>query len=164
MLRSWRRTLRTPALVFALALLTVTAPSGRATAQGLISVGIGAGGGFGNRNNNPSGSGTHGVVYAQLHPPLFPFALRGDALVSRIGDNQTALSVMADAVVLAPIPFVVPYALVGFGKYGIGKDGSQSGWNAGVGVRARLPNVAIFAEVRRHQRISRDLFTIGLSR
>ena len=137
----------------------------RAHAQGLISIGAGIGGGFGDRNNNGSGGGVNGLVYAQVHPPLIPFAVRGDALLTHGGStSETLISATVNAVVLAPLPFVVPYALAGFGKYGIGKDGSQTGWNVGVGVRARLPNFAIFGEVRRHQRISRDLFTIGLSR
>ncbi|MEP6762909.1 MAG: hypothetical protein ABJB66_01300 [Gemmatimonadaceae bacterium] len=134
-----------------------------AAAQGLISVGAGGGAGFGNHNNLTPG-GTHGAAYLQLHPPLLPFALRGDALVSRVGNNNSALSVMGDAVVLAPIPYLVPYALVGYGKYGIGTAAAQNGWNAGIGARVRLSNVAIYAEVRRHQRIGRDLFTFGLSR
>lgn len=152
-------------LVAAIALAIVTATSfpELATAQGLISVGAGAGAGFGTRNSQ-SGSGTHGAVYVQLHPPLLPFALRGDALLGRVGNNNSALSLMADAVVLAPIPYVVPYALVGYGQYGIGTSAAQSGWNAGLGARIRLPSIAIYAEVRRHQRIGRDLFTIGLSR
>ena len=157
------RRLRTTAIAPLVCLAAAVALPQPVIAQGLVSLGVGAGSGFGSRNTVGTGSGAHALAYAQLHPPLFPVALRADAMLSQVGDNSTALSVMADAVVLAPIPFVVPYAMVGYGKYGIAKAGSQSGWNAGVGVRARLPNFAIFAEVRRHQQL-RDLFTIGLSR
>ncbi|MEP6778831.1 MAG: hypothetical protein ABJC26_03005 [Gemmatimonadaceae bacterium] len=149
------------AIAFAIA--SATSIPGLASAQGLISVGAGGGAGFGSHNSQ-LGSGAHGAVYVQLHPPLLPFALRGDALLSRVGNNNSALSLMADAVVLAPIPYVVPYALVGYGQYGIRTSVAQSGWNAGIGARVRLPSIAIYAEVRRHQRIGRDLFTVGLSR
>jgi len=133
-------------------------------AQGLVSVGVGAGGGVGDRNKDQSGSGTHGAAYVQFRVPVIPFALRADALLAKTAKDASALSLMADAVVIAPIPFVQPYVLAGYGKYGIGTDGSASGWNAGVGARVRTPWIAVYAEARRHQRISRDLLTIGISR
>ena len=133
-------------------------------AQGLVSVGIGVGGGIGDRNKDESGSGAHGAAYVQLHVPVFPIALRGDVLLAKTVNSGNALAVMADAVYLAPVPVVSPYALAGYGSYGLGKDGTTKGWNAGVGVRVRTPVVAFYVEGRRHQRISRDLLTIGISR
>lgn len=135
-----------------------------ACAQGLVSVGAGVGGGVGDRNKDISGSGAHAGAYVQLHVPVIPFALRFDALFTKLADSSTALALMGDAVVIAPIPFVQPYVLLGYGTYGVGKDASRSGWNAGVGARVRTPWVAVYAEARRHQRISRDLLTIGISR
>lgn len=133
-------------------------------AQGLVSAGIGVGGGVGDRNKDESGSGAHGSAYVQLHVPVFPIALRADALLAKTASSGNALALMADAVYLLPVPYVSPYVLAGYGSYGVGKDGTTKGWNAGVGVRVRTPVVAVFAEARRHQRISRDLLTIGISR
>jgi hypothetical protein len=133
-------------------------------AQGFVSVGAGVGGGVGDRNKDASGRGAHGAVYVQARIPVIPFALRADALFAKTVNDASALSLIGDAVVIAPIPFVQPYVLAGYGRYGIGKDGSASGWNVGVGARVRTPWVGIYAEARRHQRISRDLLTIGISR
>lgn len=151
------------ALLISVACLT-SFPATSAHAQGLVSVGAGVGGGVGDRNKDISGSGAHAGAYVQLHVPVIPFALRFDALFSKLADSSTALSLMGDAVAIAPIPFIQPYVLAGYGKYGVGKDASRSGWNAGVGARVRTPWVAVYAEARRHQRISRDLLTIGISR
>lgn len=133
-------------------------------AQGLVSVGAGVGGGIGDRNKDQSGSGAHGAAYVQLHVPVIPVALRADALFTKTANNQTGLALMGDAVYLAPVPVISPYLLAGYGRYGVGKDSSVSGWNAGVGVRVRTPVVAFFVEGKRHQRVSRDLLTIGISR
>lgn len=145
-------------------LLTVVGAFSRVNAQGVVSVGVGVGGGIGDRNKDSSGKGTHGAAYVQLHVPVFPIALRLDALLAKTEDDKTGTSLMADAVYVLPIPFVQPYALAGYGKYGLGKDSEASGWNVGVGARVRTPVVAIYAEARRHKQIGRDLLTIGISR
>lgn len=165
----WPRPVALARLLFALAFSVgaTGAWNSPLLAQGFVSVGAGVGGGVGDRNKNAadaSGNGLHGAVYAQFRIPVFPFALRADALFAKTARDASAMSLMGDAVFIAPIPFVQPYALAGYGRYGIGKDGSASGWNAGVGARVRTPWVAIYAEARRHQRINRDLLTIGISR
>ena len=109
------------------------------------------------------GGDAHALGYVLLHPPLFPVALRGDALFSKTSTSGTALSLIGDVVFLAPLPIVQPYALVGYGRYGVGKDGQSSGANAGIGVRVHLSSLSVFGEARRHQRISHDLLTIGIS-
>lgn len=141
----------------------VLAAPGSLAAQNLISAGVGVGAGVGDRNKDESGRGAHGAAFVQLRPPLLPVALRADALLSRTANAGTAVSLMGDAVLIVPVPFVQPYALVGYGTYGVGKSQSQSGWNAGVGVRVQAAGFGIFGEARRHQRISRDLFTIGIA-
>jgi hypothetical protein len=148
----------------ALTLATVGALMSPATmfAQGLVSAGVGIGGGVGDRNRDNSGSDVHALGFVQVHPPLIPVAVRVDALFSKVPSDGAALSLMGDAVFIAPLPVVQPYALVGYGRYGVGRDGVASGWNAGVGVRLRLPAFALFGEARRHQKISRDLLTIGV--
>ena len=153
-------------LSFAAALMLASSAGAASSvnAHGFVSAGVGVGGGVGGRNKDDSGSGMHGAAYVQARVPIIPFALRVDALLAKTTKDASALSLMGDAVFIAPIPYVQPYVLAGYGRYGIGKDGSVSGWNAGVGARVRTPWVAIYAEARRHQRISRDLLTIGISR
>lgn len=155
---------RRAASIGAALLVLTTAVSTSLGAQGFVSVGAGVGGGVGDRNKDASGGGLHGGAYVQFRVPVIPFALRADALLAKTSKDASALSLMTDAVFIAPIPVVQPYVLAGYGRYGIGKDGSISGWNAGFGARVRTPVVAIYAEARRHQRISRDLLTIGISR
>lgn len=134
------------------------------SSQGLLSAGLGIGGGVGERNKAQPGSNEHALGYLQLHPPLLPLAVRVDALYSRTIPSGGSLAVTGDAVIIASIPFVQPYALIGYGHYGVRKPGAVSGWNGGVGIRVRLPPIAVFAEARRHQRIGHDLLTVGLSR
>lgn len=131
-------------------------------AQGLISVGAGVGSGINDRRKGETGTGAHAAAYVQLHVPVFPVALRAGAMYTKTAVPGTAL--MLDAVYLAPIPVVSPYAMAGYGKYGLGEDITANGWNAGVGVRVRTPVVAFFVEGKRHQRIGRDMLTIGISR
>jgi len=136
----------------------------RANAQGVVSAGVGIGGAVGDRHKDLAEHGRHGAAYVQLRVPVFPIALRIDALLKKNPSDQFTTALLADAVYVLPIPFVQPYALAGYGKYGVGKDGEISGWNAGVGMRIRTPVAAIYAEARRHQRLNRDLLTVGISR
>ncbi|MEP6835157.1 MAG: outer membrane beta-barrel protein, partial [Gemmatimonas sp.] len=139
-------------------------PVSRAQAQGLLSAGVGVGGAVGGRHRDSGQNGRHGSAYVLLHVPVFPIGLRVDGLLTKSATDKTMTAVLADAVYTLPIPVVQPYALAGYGKYDFGKDDAKSGWNAGVGVRVRTSIVAIYAEARRHQRIGRDLLTIGISR
>lgn len=148
-------------LIVALAIVAMCAT--RAVhAQGLISVGAGVGSGINDRKKNETGTGAHAAAYVQLHVPVFPVALRAGVMYTKTAFPGTAL--MLDAVYLAPIPVVSPYAMAGYGKYGLGNNVTANGWNAGVGVRVRTPVVALFVEGKRHQRIGRDMLTIGVSR
>jgi hypothetical protein len=75
------------------------------------------------------------------------------------GPFSLALSV----VMSLPIPVVKPYVLGGWGTYGIGKGESVSGWNFGAGVRVSVMRLGVFAEARRHDKVGRDLVTVGLT-
>jgi hypothetical protein len=133
-------------------------------AQGIISAGVGGGGGVG-RHHGPAADGSHGhgLAYVQLGLPLFPLAVRGDALLMAGAGDAGPLALSANAVFSLPIPIVTPYLTAGYGAYGVGQTGRANGWSAGVGARAKLPVLpGIFAEARRHQRLGRDLFTVGL--
>jgi hypothetical protein len=124
-----------------------------------FTAGVGAGGAFGTRGG--SGSLVHGLAFAEFKVPVLP-GVRADAMVMDTPSGVGPLSLALSVVWSAPIPVVKPYVLGGWGKYGIGKDGSVSGWNVGLGIRASL-GVGIFVEARRHQKIGRDLITAGIT-
>ena len=143
------------------AALAIPASAG---AQGLLSAGVGVGTALGDRHKDLGENGRHAAAYVQLHGPIFPIGVRVDAMLHKNAFDQYSTNLLADVVYVLAIPLVQPYALLGVGKYGIGRSGDASGWNGGVGVRVRTPAIAFYAEARRHQRISRDLLTIGISR
>jgi hypothetical protein len=138
--------------------------AGTARAQ-LLSAGVGAGSGVG-RHHGPEGdaSHTHALGWVQVGVPMFPIAVRGDALVSGKGTGGGPLALSANAVFQLPlIPMITPYATAGWGTYGIGGDARTKGWSAGLGVKARVPGLpGFFGEVRRHERLGRDLATLGV--
>ena len=126
--------------------------------------GVGAGAGVGRRNGAAAAaSHAHALGYLQLGAPLLPVAVRGDALLIGKSTGGGPIALIGSAVFSAPLPVVTPYATVGWGQYGIGGDARMRGWSAGVGVRAKLPVLpGAFGEVRRFQRLGRDLATVGL--
>jgi hypothetical protein len=130
-------------------------------AQAQFTIGLGGGVGAGSRGG--SESALHGAAFVQLKLPVIP-GLRGEAMLIDVDSpsNTGAFSLTLNGVVTAPIPLVTPYLIAGWGTYGVGRDGSRSGWNAGIGVRASL-RFGVYAEFRRHQRISRDLLTVGVT-
>jgi hypothetical protein len=145
-------------LGFALLLAPAVAP-----AQ-LLSYGVGGGTGVGRRNGPAAAeSHAHALGYLQIGVPLFPLAIRGDAMLLREGTGGGPVAVSSSAVLRLPLPVVSPYVTVGYGQYGTG-DRRVNGWSAGAGVRVKLPVLpGVFGEVRRHQRLGRDLVTVGLS-
>jgi hypothetical protein len=126
-------------------------------AHAQLTIGAGAGAGAGNRGG--SAKGTHAGMFLELKVPALP-GIRGDVLAVDAPRGAGRLSVALGAVMAAPIPVVTPYVLGGWGTYGIG-DTSRGGWHVGAGIRARL-GVGLYLEYRRHQRIARDLVTVGL--
>ena len=145
------------------ATLVSVAPGRSARAQ-LLAAGVGVGSGIGRHNGaTASDSHAHGLGWVQLGLPLFPIAVRGDALVIGKGSGGGPLALTVSAVGQLPLPIVTPYVTAGWGRYGLGGDVQTRGWSAGVGVRAKLPLLpGLFGEVRRHQRLGRDLVTVGL--
>jgi hypothetical protein len=88
--------------------------------------------------------------------------VRADAYAVNAPSGAGKFSLALNAVLSVPIPVVRPYLIGGWGQYGIDKSGSQSGWNIGAGIRASVGK-GVFAEYRRHQRIGRDLLTLGIT-
>ena len=144
-------------------LLALAVPLSAARAQ-FLSAGVGGGTGVGHRSGaRAAETHTHALGYVQLGLPLFPVAVRGDALVVGKSTGGGPLALSVNAVAQLPVPIVTPYVTAGWGEYGVGGDVKTRGWSAGAGVRAKLPLLpGLFAEVRRHQRLGRDLATVGL--
>jgi hypothetical protein len=140
-----------------LVVLLLAAPS---AAYGQFSLGLGGGIGVGSRGGDSGGG--HGNLSLEFKLPVLP-GIRADAYAvdDKASDGKFALAV--SGVLSAPIPIVTPYLVAGWGSYGIGGDSTSSGWNVGLGVRAGIVvGPSVFIEARRHERISRDLVTVGI--
>ena len=148
-----------------LAALAVALAPPAAGAQ-FLSAGAGGGKGVG-RHVGPDSAASHAHLtgWVQVGAPFLPVAVRGEALLTRPSLGGGPLALAASAVLSAPVPVVTPYLTAGWGTYGLGGDGPQvRGWSAGLGVRAKLPALpGFYAEVRRHQRLGRDLATVGVA-
>lgn len=129
-------------------------------AQAQFTIGAGAGIGTGSRGGDAVGR--HASAFVEVRVPLLT-GVRADAMVLDAPTGTGKLSLALNAVMTLPIPVVTPYVLGGWGKYGMGSDSAaREGWNYGAGVRTSL-GIGLFAEYRRHQRVARDLITIGVT-
>ncbi|HVZ49303.1 MAG TPA: hypothetical protein VG916_11005 [Gemmatimonadaceae bacterium] len=130
-----------------------------APAGAQVTIGGGGGGGIGTRGG--SASSAHAMGFAELKLPILP-AVRFEAVFVNTTGKGT-ISLVTSGVFEVPTPLVRPYVIAGWGTYGIEDDGARGGWNVGAGVRTALPTgPGVFAELRRHDHIARDLFTIGI--
>lgn len=128
-------------------------------ARAQVTAGIGGGGGIGSRGGNVSSA--HAAGFVEVSLPILP-ALRAEAIDANTSGEGT-LSLVASGVFSVPVPLITPYVLAGWGLYGLDGNGARSGWSVGAGLRTALPaGPGLFLEVRRHQRIARDLLTVGL--
>ncbi|MDQ8165225.1 MAG: hypothetical protein P3A28_05640 [Gemmatimonadota bacterium] len=138
--------------------LALSAPVAAAEAQ--FSLGLGGGTGMGTRGG--SSGGGHGNVSLQLKLPILP-GVRGDVYALDVPSDSGRFAAAVSVVIAAPIPLVTPYLIAGLGQYGLAGDAPKTGWNAGVGVSASVViGPSVFVELRRHQRVARDMVTIGV--
>lgn len=141
--------------LFALGLVAVALAS-PAAAQ--LSFGVGGGTGIG----SGVASGKHGLAFLQVKLPILP-GIRADAMYYDAPEHVGRTNINVNVVMSLPTPVITPYALAGLGKYYIGEGNSTTGWNAGVGVRAKL-GIGVFAELRHHDKLFRkNLVTVGLA-
>lgn len=146
--------------LYHLALSAAVAAAPLATAHAQFSLGIGGGAGFGTRGGNAKAS--HANVSLQLKLPIFP-GVRADAYAFNVPNDSGRFVLSVSGVISAPIPLVTPYVIAGLGQYGLGGSNVQTGWNAGVGVKASaVVGPSVFVELRRHQRVARDIVTVGV--
>jgi hypothetical protein len=122
---------------------------------------MGAGGGTGTGSRGGDAPGGHAMAFLEVRVPMFT-GVRADAMLHDAPGDGGKWSVAVSAVLSASIPVVTPYVLGGWGRYGMGDGASRGGWNYGAGARLSL-GVPLFIEFRRHQRIARDLVTIGVT-
>lgn len=132
------------------------------SAQRVLSLGLGAGVGVGEARNGADGSHAHGLAYLELKPPLLPFGIRGDGFLIGQAGEAGALGYALSGVLSLPVPLITPYGIAGWGRYGLPDNEPMTGWHVGAGLRVSVGGPAIFAEVKRHQRFSRELLTVGM--
>ena len=144
--------------------LALAMAGGNLHAQRLLSFNVGAG------NSAPRGTARgvdgnvyNGLVAAQVDVPILPIAVRADAMLVGWNSDAGPLSLSANLVLPLRLPVVTPYAMAGYGKYGIGSAQQVKGWNAGAGVRIGVGRVGVFAEARRHKVYDRDTYSFGLT-
>jgi hypothetical protein len=143
-----------PLLAIALGTLMCAAPL-----KAQLTIGVGGGAGVGTRGGSESAA--HGLGFVEFKLPVFP-GIRGDVIAMDAPAGSGPLTLALSGVMSLPIPIVKPYVMAGWGKYGVGKGESESGWHFGAGVRVSVMKLGVFAEGRR-QKFGRDLLTVGIT-
>lgn len=118
----------------------------------------------------PSGDTTalalkNSEVYAglQLDLPLVPVAFRAEGMTSVSGFRNAPRTFIANAVLPLRLPGIQPYAIAGYGAYSYGKPSEIRGYNYGAGVRFGLGRTGFFGELRRHEKLDRNVATLGIT-
>lgn len=145
------------------ALLAIACNASIAEAQRMVTAQVGVGAAIDKRNDRLDGSHRHAAIAVEVTPPLVPLGLRGDAMWIDTGSSGGSAAVTVNGVFTLRLPFVRPYAMAGWGQYGVGESTPRSGANVGVGVRILAGPLRLFGEARRHWALSRDLVTVGIS-
>lgn len=104
-------------------------------------------------------------IYAglQLDLPLLPVAIRAEGMTAASGFRKAPRTFIANAVVPLRLPGIQPYAIAGYGAYSYGKPSEVRGYNYGAGVRFGLGRTGIFGEVRRHEKLHKNVATLGIT-
>jgi hypothetical protein len=131
--------------------------------QGPISVWGGIGASLGEDDDGPSLSKDTKQLGLQFTLPALPIGLRADALVFGDEYDSDHLSWNVNAVFRMPFPVVQPYGIIGTGEYAIAPGVKERGWNAGAGLRFGVSRFGIFAEVRRHDPLDRNVMVAGIT-
>jgi hypothetical protein len=130
----------------------------------MVTVQVGVGAALDKRNDRLDGTHRHIAAAVEVTPPLVPLGVRADGMwIDTGGANGGTAAVTANAVFTIKLPVVRPYAIAGWGQYGVGGSAPRTGFNAGVGLRIQAGPLRVFGEARRHWPLSRDLVTVGLS-
>lgn len=133
-------------------------------AQTGLSVWGGIGASLGEGEEAPSLSKDTKQLGLQFSLPAVPLGIRADALVFGSEYDSDHLSWNVNAVFRMTFPVVQPYGIIGTGEYAIAPGlPKERGWNAGAGVRIGVSRLGIFAEVRRHDPLDRNVMVAGIT-
>lgn len=155
-----------PCRLFAIAFAIVFAIAAFALPAGAQAVSLWVGAGRPMQRAEPSPGTLHSVdAYGavQLDLPLLPFALRADASLAGSDLRDGRRDAVASLVFPLRLPFVQPYAMLGYGVYDAGRAGERRGVSAGAGLRLHVKRLGIFGQVRRHEPLGRTIGTVGLT-
>jgi hypothetical protein len=100
------------------------------------------------------------MAFVELGIPVLP-SLRGDLLLLNGAGDRGPAALNLNLLLDLPVPVLTPYIIGGWGVYGLGRDGSDDGWNVGLGIRSSGLR-GLFIEGRRHEPLGRSVLTIGL--
>ncbi len=103
------------------------------------------------------------LIGLQVALPLFPVALRAEAMAAGSDITGSPRSYFVNAVLPLNLPGISPYLIGGYGKYSYGKANEVSGYNYGGGVRVGLGRFGVFGELRKHEKIDRRLALVGIT-
>ena len=90
-----------------------------------------------------------------------PVAARGEFLAFDEAGAEYDTAIIGSAVFSVNAPLVQPYAILGFGSYGMRSD-KNNGVSFGAGVRLGGQR-GLFLEGRRHDPITRTLVSLGFA-
>jgi hypothetical protein len=128
--------------------------------QGRAQAGISLGAAGGSTLHDGQLQDAHGLVYLRLGLPLVPYGARGDFLVYDDPDGYD-MALIGSVVMALNTPLVQPYAIAGYGRYGMRSD-DANGISFGAGVRIGGRR-GLFIEGRRHDPINTTMVSLGLS-
>jgi hypothetical protein len=131
--------------------------------QAPVSVWGGIGASLGEDDEGPSLSKDTKQLGLQFSLPALPIALRADALVFGNDYDRDHLSWNVNAVFRLTFPVIQPYGIIGTGEYAIAPGVKERGWNAGAGLRVGVSRLGIFAELRRHDPLDRNVMVAGIT-
>ena len=103
----------------------------------------------------------HGLIYVRVGVPLVPIAGRAEFLAFDEPNAEYDTAIIGSAMFSLNAPLVQPYAMLGFGSYGMRSDKSN-GVSVGAGVRLGAGR-GLFIEGRWHEPIDRTLLSLGFS-
>jgi hypothetical protein len=151
-------------IVTAIASVALSFVPGAVQAQRMVTVQAGVGAALDKRNDRLDGTHRHAMVAVEVTPPLLPLGARIDGMwIDTGGANSGTAAAIGNAVFTIKLPVLRPYAIAGWGQYGVGATGARTGVNAGVGLRIQAGPLRVFGEARRHWALSKDLVTVGVS-
>ena len=134
-----------------------------AHAQRMITAQVGVGAALDKRNDRVAGTHRHIAAAVEVTFPLLPLGVRADGTWIDAGASGGTAVATINGVLTLKLPVVRPYALAGWGQYGVGGSAPHTGANAGAGVRVSLGPLRVFCEARRHWPLARDLVTDGIA-